>query len=211
MRIKNQESRIKHKKLYSLFLPLNSNALTLIEVVIAMGIAAVAGVLLLVIIVNSAGLFTQQSLKVAEGLNTNDALAILRGDIKQASAVAVSYTSGPTTYISSTSQLVLKVSSIDSYGNIIDNTFDFFVLYLDQGVIHLKIFPDATSSRKASDRILSTDVESLSLHYLNSANPPVEVPPADAVKVRVVLILKQKIGTNFEVSIATTEANLRND
>lgn len=176
-----------------------------------MGIATVAGVLLLVIIVNSAGLFTEQSSKVQEGLNINDALSALRGDIKQASSVAVSYTEGSTTYSSSASQLVLKVSSVDSSGNIIDNVFDYFVLYLDQGAIHLKIFPDATSSRKAADSILSTIVDSLRFQYLNSANPPVEVAPASAAKIRVTLTLNKRIGTNFEISTATTEANLRND
>ncbi len=176
-----------------------------------MGISTIAGVLLLVIIVNSAGLFTEQSSRVQEGLNINDALSILRGDIKQASSVAVSYTNGSTIYTSSANQLVLAVSSIDNSGNIINNTFDYFVLYLDQGSTYLKIFPDTTSSRKAADRILSTSVDSLGFRYLNSANPPVEVTPASATKVRVSLTLKQRIGTNFETSTATTEANLRND
>ena len=184
------------------FKKLRVRGLTLIEVLIAMGIATAAGVLLLVIIVNSAGLFTQQSSKVQEGLNINDALSTLRGDIKQASSVADT---------SSASQLVLKVSSIDNLGNIIDNTFDLFVLYLDQGSIHLKIFPDATSSRKTADRILSTSVDSLRFQYLSAASPPVEVTPVSASKVRVTLTLKQKIGTKFEISTATTEANLRND
>ncbi len=168
--------------------------LTLVEVLVAMGIAAVAGVLLLVIIVNSASLFKEQSSKVEEGLNMNDALSVVRSSIKQASSVADT---------SSASQLVLKVSSVDTSGNIIDNTFDYFVLYLDQGAIHLKIFPDAISSRKTADRILSTNVDSLKFQYLNSANPSVEVTPASAAKVRVTLNLKQKI--------STTEANLRND
>lgn len=190
---------------------MKEKGLTLIEVLVAMGIAAVAGILLLVIIVNSAGLFTEQSSKVQEGLNINDAVSTLRGDIKQANSVAVSYTEGSTTYTSSASQLVLKVSSIDTSGNIIDNIFDYFVLYLDQGSLHLKIFPDATSSRKTADRILSTSVDTLRFQYLNSANPPVEVTPASATKVRAALTLKKRIGTNFETSTATTEANLRND
>lgn len=190
---------------------MKEKGLTLIEVLVAMGIATIAGVLLLVIIVNSAGLFTEQSSKVTEGLNINDSLSLLRGDIKQASSVAVSYTEGSTTYTSSASQLVLKVSSTDTSGNIIANTFDYFVLYLDQGFTHFKIFPDAASSRKKIDRILSTSVDSLRFQYLNSANPPVEVTPVNAVKIRVTLTLKQKIGTNFEVSTATTEANFRND
>lgn len=190
---------------------MREKGLSLIEVLVAMGIATIAGTLLIVVIVNSAGLFTEQSSKVQEGLNSNDALATIRGDIKQANLVAVSYTSGSTTYTSGADQLVLKVSSIDGSGNIIDNTFDYFVLFQNQGASHLKIFPDALSARKASDRILATNVDNLNFQYLNSANPPVEVSPTSASKVRVTLRLKQKIGLNFTISTATTEANLRNN
>ncbi len=189
----------------------NSHGLSLIEVLVAMGITAIVGGLLLVIIVNSAGLFTHQSSKVTEGLSINDTLASVRANIKQAGAVAVSYTAGPTTYTSSASQLVLKVSSIDTLSNIINNTFDYFVLYSDQGNIHFQIFPDVASSRKTADRILSVDTNSLVFQYFNSANPPVEVIPTSATKVRVSLSLKRSIGADFEVSTATTEANLRND
>ncbi|MDD5416005.1 MAG: prepilin-type N-terminal cleavage/methylation domain-containing protein [Candidatus Daviesbacteria bacterium] len=190
---------------------MKEKGLTLIEVLVAMGIAATAGALLLVIIVNSAGLFTEQSSKVQEGLNSNDTLSALRRDIKQASAVAPSYTDGLTTYSSNASQLVLKVSSIDDAGNIIDNIFDYFILYLDQKAVHLKIFPDAVSSRKALDRVFATNVDNLKFQYLDSANPPVEVISASAAKVRVTLTLNTKIGTGFTTSTATTEANLRND
>lgn len=190
---------------------MKEKGLTLLEVLVAMGIATIAGTLLIVIIVNSAGLFTEQSSKVQEGLNSNDTLATIRGDIKQANSVAVSYTSGSTTYTSGADQLVLKVSSIDSSDNIIDNTFDYFVLFQNQGASHLKIFPDVLSARKASDRVLSTNVDNLGFQYLNSANPPVEVPPISASKVRVALSLKQKIGVNFTTNTSTTEANLRNN
>lgn len=190
---------------------LGNYGLTLIEVLVAMGIATLAGVLLVVIIVNSAGIFTQQSSKVQTGLNINDALSSVRGNIKQASAVAESYTSGSTTYTTGSSQLVLKVPSIDSSGNIITDTFDYFVFFLDQKILHFKIFPDSSSSRTASDRIFSTSVDSLEFRFFNSANPPVEVAPVNATKIRISLVLKQRIGTNFETNVATSEANLRND
>lgn len=190
---------------------MRERGLTLIEILVAMGIATVAGVLLVVIIVNSAGLSTEQSSKVQEGLNINDALLQVRSSIKQASAVVASYTSGSITYTTSASQLVLKVSSIDASNNIIANTFDFFVFFQDQSYLHFKIFPDPLSSRKASDRIFSTSVNSLIFQYFNSATPPVEVTPTSATKVRITLTLKQKIGLNYETQTATSEANLRND
>lgn len=193
MRIKNKEFRIK---------PLNSKALTLVEVLIAMGIAVVVGALLLIIIVNSAGLYYKQSSKLEGGLNSNDALFKIRQSVKEASSIDP---------LSSSEQLVLKISAIDSSGNIIDNTFDDFVFLKDQNKLRFKILPDALSSRKIQDQIFSTNVESITFQYFNLANPPVEVSPQLASKVKVSLILKQKSGADFETTIATSEASLRND
>lgn len=190
--------------------------LTLIEILVAMGIAVVAGTLLMVVMVNSAGLFTQQSSKVQQGLNSNDALSSIRGSIKQANSVADQYIIGSTTYTTGANQLVLKVASFDSSGNIIENTFDYFVFYLDQNTLHfkvfpVKVFPDSLSSRKVVDQVFSTLVDSITFQYLNTADPPVEVVPVSATKIRISLVLKQKMTKGFETNIATTEANLRND
>lgn len=177
--------------------------LSLIEVLVAMGIATIAGVLLVVLIVSSAGLFSKESSKVQTGLNSNDALAALRGSIKQANTVASQFTSGQTTYTTGITQLVLKVASIDSANNIIANTYDYFVFYLDQKFLRFKVFPDVLSSRKTADQIFSNSIDSLKLQYFNSANPPVEVSPTSASRVRMSITMKQ--------DTATSEANLRND
>jgi len=189
----------------------NERGLTLIEVLVAMGIATVAGVLLVVIIINSTGLFTQQSSKVQMGLNINDALSQVRSSIKQASQIADQYTGGQTTYTTGTNQLVLKVLSIDSSGSIIDNTYDFFVFFQDQKYLRFKIFPDPSSFRKTADQVFSSSVDNLAFQYFNSANPPVEVAPTAAAKVKITLTLKQKTGVKYETQTAESEANLRND
>lgn len=189
----------------------NDKGLTLIEVLLAMGITAVIGILLFVIMVNSASLFTRQSSNVEEGLNINDTLANIRSNIKQASAVVPNYVNGSFGYTTGVDKLVLKVASVDSSGNLINNVFDYFVFYLDQKIIHLRVFPDPLSSRVASDRIFSSSVENLKFQYFNSATPPAEVLPIDATKVRVTLVLRQKVGVGFESATATSEANLRND
>lgn len=167
-----------------------------------MGIAVVVGALLLVIIVNSAGLYYKQSSKLEGGLNSNDALFKIRQSVKEASSIDP---------LSSSEQLVLKISAIDSSGNIIDNAFDDFVFLKDQNKLRFKILPNALSSRKIQDQIFSTNVESITFQYFNLANPPVEVSPQLASKVKVSLILKQKSGADFETTIATSEASLRND
>lgn len=188
-----------------------TRGLTLIEVLVAMGIATVVGGLLLVIIVNSTGLFYSQSAKVEVGLNINTALSSIRNNIKDSSAVALSLTKGSQSFTSGINQLILKVSSVDSSNNIIANTYDYFVLLQDLNKLRFKVFVDNVSSRKDQDQIFSTTIDSLVVKYFNSANPPVEVAPDIATKVRVTVILKQKVGTGYETNIATTEANLRND
>ncbi|MEK7617286.1 MAG: hypothetical protein AAB414_04470 [Patescibacteria group bacterium] len=190
---------------------MKEEGLTLLEVMIAMGIAMIVGTLLVAIIVNSAGIFYQESSRLSLGVNINDALSKVRGDIKRASSVASSYTSGSTTYTSGLTQLVLKILSQDSQGNIIADTFDFFVYFLDQNKLRLKTFPDPLSSRKAQDQIFSTNAEVLSFKYLDSTNPPNDVTPILATRVKITLTLKQKSGAGYETNTATSEASLRND
>lgn len=183
---------------------MREKGLTLVEVLVAMGVAAVAGALLLVIIVNSIGVFSEQSSKVREGLNINDALSQVRRSIKDASVVADSYDSGEAMYVTGGSQLVLKVASVDTSGNLLVDTFDYIVFFKDQGYLRFKTFPDPASSRQPSDTILATGADSLVFQYFNSASPPMEVSPVTAAKVRISLTLNQ-------TNIATSEANLRND
>lgn len=185
--------------------------LTLIEVLIAMGIATVVGALLLVIIVNSAGLFSQQSLKVEQGLGVNDALSKIRATIKESAGIAASYTFESTTYTTGATQLVLKLPSLDTSGNIISDTSDHFIFFLDQTKLRFKSFPHSLSIRKMQDQIFTTSVDSLKFQYFDSAAPPNEVAPTSATKVRISLSLKQKSGQTFETNTSTSEASLRND
>lgn len=185
--------------------------LTLIEMLIAMSIASAIGVLLLVIIVNSTGLYSNQSAKIQTGVNINDALAQIRSSIKQASAIVPSYTDGQTVYTTGARQLVLKIASVDFANNIITNTFDYFIFLLDQNTLRFKVIPDVASSRPGKDQIFSTSADNIIFEYFNSAVPPLAVDPEQATKVKVSLVLKQKNGTTVETNIATSEANLRND
>lgn len=186
------------------FKKLRVRGLTLIEVLVAMGIAGVVGTLLLMIVVQSSGIFTDQSSKVQRGLDINDALSQARLSIKDAGGVANSYTDGIDTYTTGEDLLVLKVTSIDAAGDIIEETFDYFVFFKDQDFLRFKTFPDPSSGRKQKDSILATQVSDLHFQYFNSASPPAEVSPQSAAKIRISLKLNQ---TNF----ATSEANLRND
>ncbi len=182
----------------------SSQGLTLVEVLVAMGIALVVGTLLLMVVVQSSGVFTDQSSKVQKGLNINEALSQVRLSIKDANAVASSYTDGTDTYTTGENQLVLKVTAIDTAGDMLEGASDYFIFFKDQSFLRFKTFPDPSSSRKQGNSILATEVTGLHFQYFNSASPPVEVSPVNAAKVRISLKLSQ-------TSPATSEANLRND
>lgn len=183
---------------------MKQRGLSLLEVLVAMGVAVIVGVLLVSIMVNSAGLFYKQSSSLQEGLNINDTLGKVREAVKESKAVVTSYTSGGTTYTSSAAQLVLKLASVDPLGNIIVDVFDHVVFFQDQNKLRYKSFPDPQSSRKMQDQIFSTSVSNLTFKYFDSQNPPNEVAPASASKVRVIVSLNEQ-------TVATSEASLRND
>lgn len=177
-----------------------------------MGIAVVVSGFLLVIIVNSTGLFYKQSSTIEQGISANDALSAVKNSIKEAQSISANYPEiQPFTYTTGQTQLILKLASLDLSGNIIADTFDYFVFFLDQAKLRFQVFPNALSQRKSRDQILSTNAENLEFKYYNSANPASEVTPVSAAKVKITLSLKQKSGQVTERSIATTEANLRND
>lgn len=190
----------------------NEKGITLVEALLTLGIAVVVGAMLLVIMVNSAGLFYQQSGKVEQGLSVNDALLSMKETIRGASQVSSSYPeTGSPTYTSSSTQLVLKIPSINSSGDIISGVFDYFVFFKDSDKLRLKTFPDSQSSRKAQDQIFSTKLDSLIFEYFDGQIPPQQVQPNLAVKVKITMVLKQKAGAGIETNVATSEANLRND
>lgn len=189
---------------------MKKNGFTLPEVLIVLVVGIIVGGLLLSILVNNTGLFYQQSSKVSLGLGSNDALIAVRSTIKEASSIAVSYPEiPPPTFTSGNSVLVLKQLSIDANSNIIADTYDYIVFTKEGDKFRMKVFPNASSARKSQDQILAHNVENLIFNYYDKTDLP--VAPQNAVKVKTTLFLKQKAGKGFETTIATSEANLRND
>lgn len=189
---------------------IDQRGLTLVEALITLAIGTVVGGMLLVIMVNTGGLFYKESSRLQQGLNINDALSRINESVKESAGVETGYPSPSPTYTSSATSLVLKIPSQNQQGLIIQNTFDHFVFFLDGTKLRFKIFPDSQSSRKSADQIFSTSVNSLFFQYYDGQTPPQETVPTSAAKVRVTLQLKQKAGAAFEINTATTEAKLRN-
>lgn len=165
---------------------------TLPEIIIGVTVTAIVGGLLLLLMVQSTGLFYRESSKVSTGLSINDSLSKMQSSIRKSSVVSAS---------STPSLLVLKFPAIDGSGNIITNTFDSETFLLEGNKLKYQLLPDPQSSRTGIDTILAKNIDNLSFSYLDSSNQ--EVQPNLAKKVIA------SISTAGQ--IASAEANLRND
>lgn len=183
---------------------------TLVEVLIAAGISAIAGTMLLGILVNNTGIFYQQTSKAAQGISSNDALVEFRAVTKEAKSVSLAYPeTGTPTYTSGVNQVVFKLSTVDSSGNIVASAYDYKIFYLSAAKFKIKVIPDIQSKRKPLDKILASNVQNVLFEYFGSAG--VAVTPGSAEKVKISLTQRQKAGAVFQTHTATSEANLRND
>lgn len=187
----------------------SQKAFTLLELVIVMGITTLVGVLLVGILIQNNSLFYSQSSRVTQGVGVNDGLSSLREYIKEAKAVVSAYPeTGSPSYVSSPDLVILKLSSVDSSGNLLP-FFDYVIYYKVANKLEWLLFPDNLSNRKTTDRILTTGVDSLLFEYFDSTGGV--VTPSSAKKVRVTIKLKQKNGLKYITNVATSEAYLRND
>ena len=165
---------------------------TLPEVIIGMGVVVLVGGLLILMMVQSTGLFYRESSKISQGVGLNDSLSKIESSIRKSSGVVSS---------STPSQLMLKFPAIDGSGNIIADAFDLETFLLEGGILKYKLLPDPQSSRILLDTILTKNIESLDFKYLDDSNQI--VLPNLAKKVIATIFLKEQI--------ASAEANLRND
>lgn len=194
------------------FLKLTQKGITFVEILIVLVISTMVGGLLLTLMISSSGVFYNQSAKVSQGISANEVLSRVRNNIKETALVAVNYPEiGSPQYSSSSTQLILKIPSVDGSGNIITSVYDYFIYYIDGTKLRLKTFPDPLSTRKPQEQIFTTSLKSLNIKYLDLNNPPNEVTPQTAQKISITLTIEEKIGANLEELTATSEAILRND
>lgn len=193
-------------------LPQNSRAFTLLEVLILATVGALAGGLLVAILVNNSGVIYQQSSRVTQGLNINDALIKIRSLVKESAAVVSEYPEGSSqpTFQTSQNVLVVKLNVLDGSGKIIPNVFDYAVFFKEEDRLRFKMFADPQSGRGSEDAVLASKVTGIIFDYLD-ANSQIVSPPTMAEKVRATITLQEKAGYSSESNVATSEASLRND
>lgn len=179
---------------------------TLLETVIAGGVALVVGTLLVGILVNHSGLSYKENAIVNEGLNLNDAMAKINHSIREAAQVAAGYPEDTPTYTTGTSTLVLKIPALSAVG-IVENVYDYAVIAVDPTnpkVLRLRVFPDSQSTRQPVDSVLSTFLDSIQFGYLDKGGNA--VAPNAAFRVSVNLSVLTKTGSigSGRTSVSTT-------
>ncbi len=173
---------------------------TLIEAIVYIAIASIVLVIITQIFILQSQVYDTETSRTNIELYAKQAInRIVQNSISARGVVDTQILSG-TTYVSSSSTLVLELQSIDANQNLISNKYDYIAFYLnptDQTKLYMKIDADPGSSRKDTIALLSTFVESLNFRY-NVANP------INATKVEIALNLARTLRGQNRTAQAST-------
>lgn len=190
----------------------NFRGWSLLEVLIVITIAAVAGGLLINILVSSNKLFFDQSAQISHGLSLNQTTYEITDLIKFSVSASSQYPpSGNPQYLTDSNTLVIKLPAISQAGDIIDSVFDYAVIEADSSnskILRKKIIPDAQSYRHAENKVLSTALDSIEFSYLDINNSPVS--PGQAARIKFVVNLATGSGFSENESSASGIVNIKN-
>jgi prepilin-type N-terminal cleavage/methylation domain-containing protein len=192
----------------------NSQAgFTLVELIMAISLTAIVGVVLLTILIQNNGLFINETTKISHGLSSNAATTEISDTIRSATAI-VNVCPSPTcttTYSSSNSTLVVAVPAIDASNNAVNNIYDYIVITADSTnskVLKKIIYVDPSSTRKSSNKMLANNLSLLQFYYLDQSNKVVSA--SSATKINYVINFTQQVGVKNQVSSSSGQINLRN-
>lgn len=190
----------------------NFKGWSLLEVLIAVTVAALAGGLLINLLVSSGKLFVDQSAQISQGLSLNQTQLELTELIKSSSGIATQYPAqGTPQYITDQNTLVLKLPGITSGGDVTDVFFDYAVIEADPGkpaILRKQIFKDSQSFRNSENKVLSVNLSSLSFSYLDINNNA--VTPGAALRVSFIINLSTISGFSQKESSSSGTVNLKN-
>jgi prepilin-type N-terminal cleavage/methylation domain-containing protein len=145
----------------------NQKGFTLIETIVAIGIATIILAGLLEMFINFNKIYNGQQ-GTARVTGSSAAIAnALQTAVSQAVQVEASTTISGTTYTTDTDTLVLKLPSVNSTGSMVTAKYDYAVFYVTGTSMYEKISVDAASSRPAITKLLSDTINQTSFTYDN--------------------------------------------
>lgn len=190
----------------------NDKGWSLIEVLIGITVAAFAGGLLINLMVSSSRLFVDQSAQISQGLSLNQAQLELTELIKSSVGLVSQYPpQGVPQYLTDADTLVIKLPGITLSGDVTNLFYDYAIIEADSGnpaILRKRILKDAQSSRNQENKVLSTNLGSLTFSYLDVNN--VQVAPELAVRVGFTINLSTQAGLSVKESSSSSTVNIKN-
>lgn len=190
----------------------NFKGWSLLEVLIAITVAAVAGGLIVSLLVSSGKLFVDQSALISHGLSLNQAQLEMTEFIKSSAGIVSQYpVLGTPQYITDQNTLVLKLPGITSSGDVTNLFFDYAVIEADPSdsrILRKQVFKDNQSYRKNENKVLTTDLKTISFSYLDVNSN--QIASDQAVRVSFIINLLTKSGLDNKESSGSGTVNLKN-
>lgn len=191
---------------------INTKGISLAEIVIGIAVGAVAGFLVINLLVSSNKVIFDQSAQILQGLSLNEAKLEITSLIKSSAGVAIQYPEqGAAQFSGDSDTLILKLPAIDSNGDVLSGVFDYAVIEPDTqapAILRSRIIKDNFSSRKPENKVLSTSLESFKVSYLDSSNNAVVMN--QAVRINFVIKLSTKSGLTVNESSGSGIVNIKN-
>ncbi len=190
----------------------SETGLSLAELILVAAISSIVGILLISIFVQNNSLFNSQQAKTTQGVSLNDAFSKINADIRSATAVVSAYPVGSPQYTTDANTLVLSLPATDANGNALTSISDYVVIAKDSQnpkILREHIFPDATSYRGSSNRILAQDLAQITFVYLDSNKNP--IAPTSASIINFTINLSTTFGDKQQQSSSSGQVSLRNN
>lgn len=191
---------------------MRSKGWSLLEVLVVVTVAAVAGGLLVNIMVSSGKIFVDQNALITQGLSLNQTQLELTELIKSSAGISGQYPAqGSPQFTTDSNTLVIKLPAVDSAGNVINSVYDFAVIDSDSGnpkILRKQIFKDNQSYRKTENKVLTTNLKSISFSYLDVNNTQVSYD--QAVRIGFIINLLTPSGFADKESSGSGTVNLKN-
>lgn len=190
----------------------NQNGWSLLELLIVITIAAVAGGLIVNILVSSSGIFFDQSTQISHNLSLNQSELELTQIIKSTPGIVSQYpVSGTPQFTTDGDTLIARLPAINESGNVIDSVYDYVVVEADPEkpeILRKQIFLDELSVRNEEDKVLSTNLSEIEFNYLDVNNNP--VTPDQAVRVNFLINLSTNSNYTQKENSGGGTVNIKN-
>lgn len=211
--MKDRISQVAYRRsIFDLRSSISKKGFSLVEMLITLAIAGVAGAILMMIMIQTNNTFFQQSAKVSQGVGLNDTFSRINQAVRSASFIAEKYPLDAPIYFSGSETLVLAYSSLDANNKPISGIYDYLIISKDAqnpAILREQFFPNPASTRKAENRVLLTNLSFLRFSYLGSNSELMN--PVLAKKVEFAVKVTEKTGLSAEETSRSGEINLRND